>query len=101
MATPLCQVGFLAIAGSYKLQSGTNTQTVRAGDAKKYIWALPNEEIVVTKTEGSSFTRVCGGNGWKTILEVQGGNLPDMFGLSVSLWKPEYDAGNTIVFRES
>ena len=91
----------LAIAGSYQLKSGTRIQNIQSGDSKKYLWSIEGEDIVVTKTAGSKYTRVCGGNGWQTILDVQGGNLPDTFAIPVSIWEPEYKAGNTIVFRES
>lgn len=95
------QVGFLAIAGSYQLKSGPSTQNIKQGDGKKYLWATNGEDIIVTKTKGSKYTRVCGGNGFETILDVQGGNLPNTFGIQPDIWEPEYEAGNTIVFRES
>lgn len=95
-ATPKIQLKFLAIAGGYNLTSGSSWQSIQEGDGAKYMWLEPTADVIVKKTSGENYTRICGGrNGRDTLFEYTGKE----FTIPNSIWKPQYDAGNGITFR--
>lgn len=92
------QLGFLAIAGDYNLTSGSAWQNIKEGHSVRYLWLEPTADVIVKKTSGGNYTRICGGSsGWETLFEITGMD----FAIPNTIWKPQYDAGNTIVFRET